>query len=112
MATSISVNKQTVEQLLGSGIKNPFVIPDYQRPYAWTDEQVETLFHDIWEFTETKGGTERENTYFLGSIVAFENADGEQEIIDGQQRITSLFLLLRAIYTKLTAPGQWSRKRQ
>lgn len=37
----------------------------------------------------------------LGSIVSFENEDGEQEIIDGQQRITSLFLLLRAIYTKL-----------
>ncbi|MDU5086913.1 MAG: DUF262 domain-containing protein [Anaerococcus vaginalis] len=34
-------------------------------------------------------------------MVAYENKDGEQEIIDGQQRITSLFLLLRAIYTKL-----------
>lgn len=40
-------------------------------------------------------------TYFLGSIVSFENDQGEKEIIDGQQRITSLFLLLRAVYTKL-----------
>lgn len=100
MATTIEVNKQSVEVLLGSGKSKPFVIPEYQRPYAWTDEQVETLFEDLWEFTATSGGTEHDGTYFLGSIVAYENENGEQEIIDGQQRITSLFLL-RAIYTNL-----------
>lgn len=103
MPTTIEVNKQSVKALLGSGKTKPFVIPEYQRPYAWTDEQVETLFEDLWDFTATSGGTEREGSYFLGSIVAYENEDGEQEIIDGQQRITSLFLLLRAIYTKLVA---------
>ena len=101
MPTTIEVNKQSVEALLGSGRTKPFVIPEYQRPYAWTDEQVETLFEDLWEFTISNGGTEREGSYFLGSIVSYENDNGEQEIIDGQQRITSLFLLLRAIYTKL-----------
>ncbi|SFC79855.1 DUF262 domain-containing protein [Ruminococcus albus] len=103
MPTTIEVNKQSVEALLGSGKSKPFVIPEYQRPYAWTDEQVETLFEDLWDFTATNGGTEREGTYFLGSVVSYENEEGEQEIIDGQQRITSLFLLLRAIYTKLVA---------
>ena len=98
MSTTISVNKQTVEQLLGSGKTKPFVIPEYQRPYAWTDEQVETLFTDLWDFTTSSGGTENDGTYFLGSIVSYENENGEQEIIDGQQRITSLFLLLRAIH--------------
>lgn len=103
MPTTIEVNKQSVEALLGSGKSKPFVVPEYQRPYAWTDEQVETLFEDLWDFTATSGGTERESSYFLGSVVSYENEDGEQEIIDGQQRITSLFLLLRAIYTKLVA---------
>ena len=103
MTTTIEVNKQSVESFLGSGKSKPFVIPEYQRPYAWTEEHVETLFEDLWEFTTTSGGTERESYYFLGSIVSYENDDGEQEIIDGQQRITSLFLLLRAIYTKLVA---------
>ena len=101
MATTISVNKQNVQELLTTGRSKPFVIPEYQRPYAWNDEQVETLFEDVWEFATTIGGLERKGTYFLGSIVSFENDEGEQEIIDGQQRITSLFLLLRAIYTKL-----------
>ena len=87
MPTTIEVNKQSVETLLGSGRFKPFVIPEYQRPYAWSDEQVETLFEDLWEFTAGSGGTENNGSYFLGSIVSYENDDGEQEIIDGQQRI-------------------------
>lgn len=100
MATEISVNKQSVKDLLSSGKEKNFVIPEYQRPYAWTDEQIETLFDDLWNFTSNKGN-DSQTTYFLGSIVSYDNEKGEQEIIDGQQRITSLFLLLRAIYTKL-----------
>jgi len=101
MATSINVNKQCVSDLLKSGRAKPFIIPEYQRPYAWSSEQAETLFEDIWEFATATGGLYKNGTYFLGSIVSFENEFMEQEIIDGQQRITSLFLLLRAIYTKL-----------
>ena len=47
MPTTIEVNKQSVEALLGSGKTKPFVIPEYQRPYAWTSEQVETLFEFV-----------------------------------------------------------------
>lgn len=108
MATTISVNKQTIEQFLLNARRKPFVIPEYQRPYSWTNEQIDTLFRDIWEFTSNDGGTENDGTYFLGSIVSYENEDGEQEIIDGQQRITSLFLLLRAIYTKLAVTDEKS----
>ena len=101
MPATIDVNKQTVSTLLATGIDKPFVIPEYQRPYAWNYDEVDTLFNDIWDFTVERGGSRRNATYFLGCIVSFENENGEQEIIDGQQRITSLFLLLRAIYTKL-----------
>lgn len=101
MATTIEVNKQSVKQLLETGKANSFIIPEYQRPYAWGIDQIETLFEDLWEFTASIAGTDSKSTYFLGSVVSYENEKGEQEIIDGQQRITSLFLLLRAIYTKL-----------
>lgn len=102
MATSINVNKLSVLQLLTTGRTKTFIIPEYQRPYAWTYNEVDTLFEDLWEFSINIGGLNREGTYFLGSIVSFNNGNNEQEIIDGQQRITSLFLLLRAIYTKLS----------
>lgn len=101
MATTIEVNKQSVKQLLETGKNHPFLIPEYQRPYAWDEEQVQTLFDDLWEFaTIGEGGSAKKGTYFLGSVVTFEE-DGKQTIIDGQQRITSLFLLLRAIYSML-----------
>ncbi|WP_239822393.1 DUF262 domain-containing protein [Streptococcus mitis] len=94
MVTTIEVNKQTVKELLGSGKNKKFAIPEYQRPYAWTTDQIQTLFDDLVEYTS---GEEKDSTYFLGTIVAYENDENEQEIIDGQQRITSLFLLLRAL---------------
>ncbi|MDM5326783.1 DUF262 domain-containing HNH endonuclease family protein [Neobacillus sp. CF12] len=99
MATTIEVNKQSVKQLLETGKVNKFIIPEYQRPYAWSDEQIQTLFDDLIEYTEN----DNESTYFLGTIVSYENENDEQEIIDGQQRITSLFLLLRALYSKLSS---------
>ena len=105
MVATIQVNKQSIKQLLESGKDHTFLIPEYQRPYSWTENETKTLFYDLLEFTEneTKRNTDVEGTYFLGSIVSYENEEGNQEIIDGQQRITSLFLLLRAIYTKLTS---------
>ena len=106
MTTTIQVNKLTVKEFLEKGKEKPYLIPEYQRPYEWSEEQVETLFRDLWEFTSTLGGSQREGTYFLGSIVFYSNKNAEQEIIDGQQRITSLFLLLRAIYTKLKQDEQ------
>lgn len=99
--TNIDVNKQNVVDLLKSGKDHPFIIPEYQRPYAWSDDEIITLFDDLWEFSIERTTSESAKTYFLGSIVSFENDQGEKEIIDGQQRITSLFLLLRAVYTKL-----------
>lgn len=44
---NISVNKQTVLQLLKSGQEVPFLIPEYQRPYSWSDDEIITLF-DHW----------------------------------------------------------------
>ena len=97
MATTSEVNKSSVRELLLTGTKEKILIPEYQRPYAWTEDQVITLFDDLVEYTNNQN----ESSYFLGCIVSFTNENKEQEIIDGQQRITTLFLLLRAIHKKL-----------
>lgn len=68
MPTTIEVNKQSVCQLLEGGKEHPFVIPEYQRPYAWEEEEVDTLFQDLWDFTETNGGAERSGTYFWEAL--------------------------------------------
>lgn len=101
MTTSIEVNKQKVQGLLSSGREHKFIIPAYQRPYEWGKDELDALFDDLYNFVLTAGGSRRNSTYFLGSIVSFENDNHEQEIIDGQQRLTTIFLLLRAIYEVL-----------
>ena len=99
MSTEIKIDKKSVKDFLSE--KGPFVIPVYQRPYTWSeDDEIQTLFDDIIEFVHNGGSENEDLTYFLGCVVSFTNSQKEQEIIDGQQRITSLFLLLRAIYTK------------
>ncbi|MDW3192646.1 MAG: DUF262 domain-containing HNH endonuclease family protein [Cytophagales bacterium] len=95
----LSVSRKTIGKLLGDMQGRMFIIPDFQRPYKWDEEKCETLWNDIENFalTEAKAGAE----YFLGTIVSYINARKNQEVIDGQQRLTSFFLLLRAFYKKL-----------
>ena len=99
-AANINVNKQTVLQLLTSGQEAPFVIPEYQRPYSWSDDEICTLFDDIWAFSIDRTQPNGANNYFLGCVVSYTE-NNERQIIDGQQRITSLVLLLRAVFAML-----------
>jgi uncharacterized protein with ParB-like and HNH nuclease domain len=89
--------------LLFSDKKSDFLIPDYQRPYAWDETQCQTLWDDIFSFAFPENNYqkfEKNEEYFLGSIVTFENENNKKEVIDGQQRLTTLMLLLRAFYAK------------
>ena len=85
--------KEYVARLLDEGQK--FIIPEYQRPYRWTKDECETLWNDILGVFGDGSNVEE---YFLGSIVTYKNDNGGLEIIDGQQRITTLTLLFRAFY--------------
>jgi len=86
---NISVNKQTVLQLLKSGQEVPFLIPEYQRPYSWSDDEIITLFDDIWGFSIDRTQPNGAKSYFLGCVVSYKE-NGVRQIIDGQQRITAL----------------------
>jgi len=77
-------------------------IPSYQRPYAWEKEQAETLFDDLFDFYKNQP---KDDNYFLGSIVLIKEDDVSKpysDVIDGQQRLTSLtiFLSVAASLTK------------
>lgn len=76
-----------------------FVIPAYQRPYAWTDDQALELFDDLHSFYLAEP---EDDSYFLGSIVLIK-AEGKpaSEVIDGQQRLTTLTILLSVITSLL-----------
>jgi hypothetical protein len=75
-----------------------FEIPRYQRPYAWTNEQALVLLDDVATFLSSPVGSPDEaETYFLGCIVLIKGATPKSEVVDGQQRLTTLTILLAAL---------------
>ena len=97
--------KQYIAKLLGEEGQK-FIIPEYQRPYRWTKNECETLWDDV---KGVFGNGENIEEYFLGSIVTYKNDNGQLEIIDGQQRITTFTLLFRAFYEHLKSEFKTAR---
>lgn len=100
--SKLNVDQKTIKDLFQDK-RADFLIPDYQRPYAWGETECQTLWDDIFSFAiPDEGRTEFDSNseYFLGPIVTFKNSVSKMEVIDGQQRLTTLMLLLRAFYEK------------
>ena len=101
--SKLNIDQKSVRALF-SEKKADFLIPDYQRPYAWGEKECQTLWDDLFLFAFPDNDCDKFNSesdeYFLGPIVTFKNDAGKMEIIDGQQRLTTLMLLLRAFYDK------------
>ena len=76
-----------------------FLIPDYQRAYSWMEDKCQRLWDDFCDFSFPNGDADAFNDkdeYFLGVIITFRNEQGQDEVVDGQQRLTTLLLLMRA----------------
>lgn len=100
--SKLNIDQKTIKGLF-SDKKSDFLIPDYQRPYAWGENECQTLWDDIFSFAipdEDATKFKQDDEYYLGPIVTFKNDYGKLEIIDGQQRLTTLMLLLRAFYER------------
>lgn len=78
-----------------------YVVPSYQREYVWQEDQVDQLLRDIRSEQAYAG----ESEYFIGSIVTCPGVGGKLDLIDGQQRMTTLFVTLCAIRDRLEALG-------
>ncbi len=75
-----------------------FQIPSYQRPYSWTTEQASELAMDLQDYIKGKtGDIETLNPYFLGSIVLIKGDKSDSEVIDGQQRLTTLTIFFSVL---------------
>ena len=94
----LNVSRKKISELLSRMQNKKFIIPDYQRPYKWDYDKCNILWDDLKNFYIENISNDKE--YFLGTIVTCKVNDG-LEIIDGQQRITTLMLLLRAFYQHL-----------
>ena len=84
----VSNNIQLEEKLVGN-IEGLFFVPSYQRGYRWDESQVGQLLNDIIE--------NGDNAYCLQPLVVRKKTDGVFELIDGQQRLTTIYILLKYI---------------
>jgi len=96
----VAARETTLQELL-EGSKQ-YQVPLYQRPYAWRDPQLQRLWEDILRIAEARSGV-KNLTHFIGSLVLAPSPSngpaGVQEflVVDGQQRLTTLSILLCAL---------------
>ena len=86
-------------KLINELLNKEFFVPDYQRGYRWNRQQIRDLLNDLQEFLSTKQPSEH---YCLQPVVVKQKENSEAwEVIDGQQRLTTIFILLKYLF-KLT----------
>ena len=69
-----------------------YIIPPYQRPYSWDDDHAVQLIKDIHESFESEA-----KEYFIGSLICINKGADTYEVVDGQQRLTTLSLIVAKI---------------
>ncbi|MHA1854803.1 MAG: DUF262 domain-containing protein [Promethearchaeota archaeon] len=85
------------ENFLGLIENNHFKVPDYQRDYSWGKHEIDELTKDLDRLLE-----EKITNHFMGFIIATDNGENNFELIDGQQRLSTLVMLLSIIRDKFT----------
>lgn len=97
----------SIQDLFNQEGNTKYEIPIYQRNYAWENEEITALVNDVWDaYCQSKG------TYFIGTLVTYDRGDGRYEVIDGQQRLTTLYLILKSLDCEVKSKLTYrSRKR-
>ena len=102
MATQSSIDIENPKQTIQSCFKMMhYVVPAFQREYVWEDTQIEQLLNDIEEAFCHDSNKE----YFCGTTVVFKD-DDKMQLVDGQQRMTTFFLILCAISKRYLKNGE------
>ena len=95
--SKLNIDQQTIKELFANK-KSDFLIPDYQRPYAWNDVECQTLWDDIFSFAFPDNDytlfDSENDEYFLGSIVTFKNEDKKLELCFDDEDIVDKFVEL------------------
>lgn len=86
------LNELSINGVFNSNENITYEIPIYQRNYAWEKEQIAALVRDVWDACDKKA-----ETYYIGTLVSYDKGDNTFEVIDGQQRLTTLYLILKAL---------------
>lgn len=86
-----------------------YLVPMYQRNYAWGEGEITQLLQDVLDYQLKSVGDEEAQTYYIGTLVVFARSDGSFEVIDGQQRFTTLTLLANWLKHQGAVDMSWYR---
>lgn len=70
-----------------------YMIPIYQRNYAWEQDEITALINDVHD----SAAKDKNKPYYIGTLVTYKRGDNVYEVIDGQQRLTTIFIILKAL---------------
>jgi uncharacterized protein with ParB-like and HNH nuclease domain len=87
------MERNNLDKNLTEILKCKYIVPLYQRNFAWTEKEICQLLQDIYE-SYSKDPT---SIYFIGSLVVLKRRNGDYEIIDGQQRLTAITLIAKIL---------------
>lgn len=90
----------SIDKLMG----RTFFVPGYQRGYRWGRQEVEALLNDLWEFYLQTDG-EKNVFYCLQPIVLYKDEQARENLLDGQQRLTTIYLLLSYLDSRRREDG-------
>ena len=110
---NINLDNLNLDELLQGRL---FRIPDYQRTYSWETKQRKDLFSDIQKLSELQGN---DRQHFMSTVVCLKTPEREEigadefdvlYIVDGQQRLTTLIILLKALSKKMSTGSDIEQK--
>lgn len=89
----LPLKEVSIEELFFGNEKRTYEIPVYQRNYAWEKDEIAALVQDIYDAYKK----DEKRPYYIGTLVSYYKGDQVYEVIDGQQRLTTLRLLLQVL---------------
>lgn len=96
MEKALPLEERSIYQIyLESQETMTYMIPVYQRNYAWEEDEIAALVKDVYDSFKNKKGT-----YYIGTLVTYKRGDNVYEVIDGQQRLTTIFIILKVLGIK------------
>ena len=91
MKNELPLKEISIDALFNDG-NATYEVPIYQRNYAWEKDEISALIQDVYNAWQKNS-----KTYFIGTLVSFHKGDLVYEIIDGQQRLTTIFIILKVL---------------
>lgn len=94
--TKLPLKEVSIRELFAGNEKYVYEIPIYQRNYAWEKDEIAALIQDVYDSYKKDKEKHQQKVYYIGTLVTFHKGDNVFEIIDGQQRLTTIRLILDA----------------